>query len=199
VPDLTERQILIAVVTVILLVVIISLAAMLLRSKKKPPVKPERDYQNEGEQFAMLAQELIRTFKRVASENNKRLTKKANELQALLNEADRRKADLTCLLEKLPSEASPIAVSSPLEMSANGAEIEEPSEIRAEPVAKRVHSEREMLLGSPPAVPQNPPPTRRRDEVYRLADEGMEVEEIAQRTRMGKGEIGLILNLREKG
>lgn len=183
-------------VTVVLLGVMITLAILLLRSRKKAAPKPERTAGHEAQEFAKLAHELIRTFKRVAAESHDRLTRKASELKALLNEADRGKEELASLLEKLPSR-QPQPMPSPIPERPIQA-VREPEELEAEPAGNRVR-EREMLLGSRSSVPATAPPTKKHEEVYRLADEGLELEEIAQRTKIGKGEVGLILNLREKG
>lgn len=43
-----------------------------------------------------------------------------------------------------------------------------------------------------------PPPSNRYEQIYQMADEEFPVDEIARRMQMGKGEIQLILSLREK-
>ena len=107
------------------------------------------------------------------------LEEKLSELKELLHLAD------TTIEEKPPAE-SEIEPS----MESDIDELNETEEIPEPPE-----------MEPPLTVEENVTPTpltHRYSEIFQMAEEGFPIEEIARRMRMGKGEIQLILSLRQK-
>jgi hypothetical protein len=60
---------------------------------------------------------------------------------------------------------------------------------------KQPHPELQITVEDDDAPP---PPPNRYQQIYRMADEGFRLDDIARHVQMGKGEIQLILSLRKK-
>jgi hypothetical protein len=106
------------------------------------------------------------------------LEKKLSELKELLHLADTTRGEESTTEPETESSAEP-------DMEERG-EREEPEPLETEP-----SSTVEEEIAPPPL-------SHRYSEIFQMAEAGFPIEEIARRMHMGKGEIQLILSLRQK-
>lgn len=161
------------------------------------PPMPAPDVSPEGavELKASLA-ELLRDLQELNDDMTADLEDKLAELKEALEEADNKLEEMAAagIGQNPPEEPSEEPSQEPSggtgpepRWPSESEESQEPQESR-EPLEPR-EQEEDMPM---------PSPTGRYGEIYRLEDGGLPVEEIARRMNMGKGEIQLILSLREK-
>ena len=132
----------------------------------------------DAEKLQISLTELLRELHTLSNDMTVDLEEKLAELKEVLQQADNK-------LE---------------EMSAVTAEDKPP--VEPPPESSTEKGPLDALLDEEPAdAPENnaaPVPTGRYREIYEMDDEGLPINEIARRMNMGKGEIQLILSLREK-
>lgn len=161
------------------------------------PPMPAPDVSPEGavELKTSLA-ELLRDLQELNDDMTADLEDKLAELKEALEEADNKLEEMAAAgigqnppeeLSEEPSEKPSGGTAPEPRWPSESEESQEPQESR-EPLEPREQEEN---------IPM-PSPTGRYGEIYRLEDGGLPVEEIARRMNMGKGEIQLILSLREK-
>lgn len=181
---------------------LIIVSALLGRRKGAEPESPAPPMPAPGvspegavELKASLA-ELLRDLQELNDDMTADLEDKLAELKEALEEADNKLEEMAAagIGQNPPEEPSEEPSQEPSggtgpepRWPSESEESQEPQESR-EPLEPREQEEN---------IPM-PSPTGRYGEIYRLEDGGLDVEEIARRMNMGKGEIQLILSLREK-
>ncbi len=137
----------------------------------------------------------------ISTENAAKLQ---TSLTVLLNELHSMSRDMTVDLEQKLSELKELLQQADTkleELSLAEPTEQLPNMLKMEPEKERIdsaeapHSEFQNTAEHDTAAP---PSSNRYEQIYRMADEELPVDEIARRMQMGKGEIQLILSLREK-
>jgi hypothetical protein len=123
-------------------------------------------------------------------------------LMRLLHELQTLSTDMTTDLEKKLSELKKLLrlADTTLEEGLRDADEEELSP-DSENSAEDEKPPEPVPIKSEPAIKEDNTPTplaNRYSEIFRMAEEGFPIEEIARTMNMGKGEIQLILSLRQK-
>jgi len=144
--------------------------------RQEPPQPPSSNKDTQKLQISLT--ELLRELHTLSNDMTVDLEEKLTELKEVLQQADNK-------LEEMST------------VAAKGGQKSEPSPdlpAEADPL--------DVLLDDEAAdVPNGntaPAPAGRYREIYAMDDEGLPINEIARRMNMGKGEIQLILSLREK-
>jgi hypothetical protein len=122
--------------------------------------------------------ELLRELHTLSNDMTVDLEEKLAELKEVLQQADNKLEEMSAVTTQVKPT------------------VELPPESSAEP------DPLDALLDEGPAeIPASnaaPVPTGRYRDIYEMDDKGLPISEIARRMNMGKGEIQLILSLREK-
>ncbi len=171
------------------------------------PPMPAPDVSPEGavELKASLA-ELLRDLQELNDDMTADLEDKLAELKEALEEADNKLEEMSAagIGQNPPEEPS----EEPSQKPSDATRPEPPARTAAAPEPRWPSESEESQEPQDSQEPLEPrereesiamsSPTGRYGEIYRLEDGGLPVEEIARRMNMGKGEIQLILSLREK-
>lgn len=121
--------------------------------------------------------ELLRELQTLGQDVAVDLEGKLGELKELLHLADKKLEELSEAEDKCAPRQS-----------------EQPQKDKQTPLAMKPGPELQITVEDD----YPPQPTNRYREIYRMADEGLSIDEIARRAQLGKGEIQLILSLRKK-
>jgi hypothetical protein len=154
------------------------------RQKARPegleqqPPQPVIPTNEDAEKLQKSLTELLRELHTLSNDMTVDLEEKLAELKEMLQQADNKLEEMSAAtVENRPIDDAfpePSAETNPLDV---------------------------LLDDEPVKVGENnaaPVPTGRYREIYQMDDEGLPINEIARRMNMGKGEIQLILSLREK-
>lgn len=165
-------------------VLLLIAAAYLGRRRKvdpnpRAPAQPQPGLSPENTQKLQTSLiELLRELHALSNDMTVDLEEKLSELKEVLQEADKKLEEASnAEIEEEPAAAPAPAPQDETAESPEGSDSEFP-ETAADDIAS--------------------PPTGRYGEIYRMTDEGLPIDEIARRMNMGKGEIQLILSLREE-
>lgn len=165
-------------------IVLLIVSALLGRRPKAEPEPLERQppqlvpTYEDAEKLQISLTELLRELHALSNDMTVDLEEKLAELKEVLQQAD----------NKLEEMSAATVENRPIDEPLQGLSTE------TDPL--------DVLLDDEPAkVAENntaPVPPGRYREIYQMDDEGLPINEIARRMNMGKGEIQLILSLREK-
>jgi hypothetical protein len=131
-------------------------------------------------------------------------TKLQSSLTQLLHELQTLSSDMTADLDQKLSELKEL-----LQLADNTLEEMSPVEIEEQlPIESTVETQAEKEESTESFEPEHQlnageesmplPPAHRYTEIFQMEEEGLPIDEIARRMQMGKGEIQLILSLRQK-
>jgi len=143
-----------------------------LPDQRQPDLSPEG-----SAKLQTSLMELLRELHTLSNDMTVDLDQKLTELKEVLQQADNK-----------------------LEEIASAGGEEEPAEENESPLGIEAADPTDGYESEPPEAHDDDAaaPTGRYKEIYQMEDEGLPIEEIARRLSMGKGEIQLILSLREK-
>jgi hypothetical protein len=144
--------------------------------EQKPPQPASSN--KDAEKLQISLTELLRELHTLSNEMTVDLEEKLAELKEVLLQADNKLEEMSAATAEDKPTVEPLPESSTETDPLDALLDEEPAEVRENNVA--------------------PVPTGRYREIYEMDDEGLPINEIARRMNMGKGEIQLILSLREK-
>jgi prefoldin subunit 5 len=128
-----------------------------------------RPLENELKKMQVSYERMMSEFEERIDKKVESLNKKSKSLEKTVSEIDSRLITVDSIISSLPRAEG--AVTKPM------IKTEE-----AKPATAKDKRAREIL----------------HNQIYKLSDEGLSIDEIAQRTKLGKGEVRLILGLRKK-
>jgi hypothetical protein len=170
-------------------------------SFESPPEKPAKQSYGQGSPDSMVRWEV--QMHETARQLSARLDSKMGALEQLVREADRSAARLEAALTAARAETGRAAIACP-HSEAAAAAADESSEFppvnQAEALrpAVAVNAKLQTELHGDMTSAARPPVDRRYEEIYTLADYGLDTAEIAHRVGSPVGEVDLILSLRAK-
>lgn len=169
-----------------------------MRSRRDPLAnKPLRMNLSQQKSLERDMQNLLVELSSMARQMNAQLETRATKIELLIVDADKRIAELKRLGKSDASESSPAilppssrAIDAPVDLTRLGFHSSDSSKSRKLEESPSIESQFE-----PNIEPNIEPISTRHAEVYRLADEGLSAQQIAQRLSRPRGEIELLLAL----
>ena len=147
------------------------------KTHEQPPPQPASSNED-ADKLQISLTELLRELHTLSNDMTVDLEEKLTELKEVLQQADNKLEEMSAATAEDKPPVEPPPESSTEAGSLDALLDEEPEEVSENNEA--------------------PVPTGRYREIYEMDDEGLPINEIARRMNMGKGEIQLILSLREK-
>jgi len=128
-----------------------------------------RPLENEFKKMQISNERMMTEFEEKMDKKIDSIAKKSKNLEKTISEIDSRLITIDSIVTSLPKVESAIAKP-----------VMKPEEVKL--ATSKDKRTREIL----------------HNQIYKLSDEGLSIDEIAQRTKLGKGEVRLILGLRKK-